>query len=512
MPSLFDGVAAYADVEPDALALITEEDGCRSYRQLTQRTAALAAALGTSLGMQPNERLCLWMVNRPAWVEACLAAGAGGFASVAANPEWTDGELAFILEHSESTAVICDGALAERAAGVAKTLPKMRHVIAVESDAQPSTPGTIGYEALLSQAPEDPRHVLPQGELDPPAHIMYTSGTSAGRPKAVVGHLLPAGSGPDYQEMFGLNASDRGMVVTPFFHGNGMGGLMSALQHGASLVFPRRFSARRFWHLVDLYRPTYLFSLSSIVNILMGRPAGAHERRHSLRVAIVLGAANGASIIEERLGVPVIDWYGMTEAGMGTYTRLDDERRPGSAGRRFPDSTMTILREDGSQAGSGEVGEVVFRRGTITFDGYLNDDEATRAAIDEDWFHTGDLGYFDIDGYFFFVDRKKDIVRRGSENISSIEIESALRTCEGVADAAVVGRPDAVLGERVVAFVVPAESGPPNPEVIKSHVAARLAKFKVPEEIFFVNELPRTPTGKIIKVQLRKALPVAAGT
>jgi acyl-CoA synthetase (AMP-forming)/AMP-acid ligase II len=154
----------------------------------------------------------------------------------------------------------------------------------------------------------------------------------------------------------------------------------------------------------------------------------------------------------------------------------------------------------------------VFRRGTITFDGYLNDDEATRAAIDEDWFHTGDLGYFDTDGYFFFVDRKKDIVRRGSENISSMEIERALRTCEGVSDAAVVGRPDPVLGERVVAFVVPAETGPPDPEAVKSHVAAQLAKFKVPEEIFFVNELPRTPTGKIIKVQLRKALPVAAGT
>jgi acyl-CoA synthetase (AMP-forming)/AMP-acid ligase II len=332
---------------------------------------------------------------------------------------------------------------------------------------------------------------------------MYTSGTTAGRPKAVVGHIT--GQSPmDYDEMFGLRPADRGLVVTPFFHGNGMGGLTSALMYGASVVFPRRFSARRFWRLVDLYRPTYLFTLSPIVNILLGLPPGPHEKRHQMRVAIILGSAGNAPLIEERFGVPVIDWYGMTEAGMGTYTRLGDPRRPGSAGRRFPDSTMTILREDGTEADAGEVGEVVFQRGTITFDGYLKDDEATRAALDEQWFHTGDLGYFDQDQYFYFVDRKKDIVRRGGENISSMEVEGVIRTAEGVADAAVVGKPDPVLGERVVAFIVPGQNRP-DPEVVKAHVASRLAHFKVPEEIFFVEELPRTPTGKIIKKQLREA-------
>ena len=492
---------------PDALALITEEDGTRTYGELADRSAALAAALRQELGVKPTERLCVWAVNQPAWAEIYMAASAGVFATVAANPEWTDDEIAFILEHSETAVVICDAELAPRALAMADRLPTVRHVVAIDSSGQSVPDRAVAYEDLLGAAPPDPRASLPAAEdFDLPAHIMYTSGTTAGRPKAVVGQISGA-SVIDYAAMFGLSTTERGLVVTPFFHGNGMGGLTSALLYGASLVFPRRFSARRFWRLVDLYRPTYLFTLSSIFNILIGRPPSPADRRHNLRAGVVLGAAASAPAIEERFGFAVVDWYGMTEAGMGTYTRLDEERRPGSAGKRFPDSTMTILREDGTEAAAGEVGEVVFQLGTITFDGYLKDDDATKAVVDGRYFHTGDLGYFDADGYFYFVDRKKDIVRRGGENISSVEIETVMREFPGVGDVAVIGKPDPVLGERVVAFVVPGDDGPPDEQTLKAHVGAHLAHFKVPESIYLIDELPRTATGKIIKKQLREKLP-----
>jgi acyl-CoA synthetase (AMP-forming)/AMP-acid ligase II len=510
MSTLFDIVAAYADAQPEALALISEEDGTRTYRELVDRSAALAAALHVTLGLESQARVCLWMVNHPAWVEGYLAASLGGYASVAANPEWTDDEMAFILEHSDAAVVICDSRLAARLVALEARLPGARHVVAVPFDGVPAPEGAIDYEALLAGAPADPRGALPEADAAAPAaHIMYTSGTTAGRPKAVVGHITGSG-GTDYQEMFGLVPNDRAIVMTPFFHGNGMGGMMSAIVYGASVVFPRRFSASRFWRLVDLYRPTYLYTLSPLVNILLGRPEGPHERRHNLRVAIVLGSAQNADLIERRFGVPVIDWYGMTEAGSGTYTRLDEPRRPGSAGRRFPGSTMTIVRDDGTEADPREVGEVVFRRGTIMFDGYLKDDEATRAVIDTDYFHTGDMGYFDADGYFFFVDRMKDIVRRGGENMSSMEIETVMRSFPGVADAAIVGKPDPVLGERVVAFVIPAEGGAPGVAALQAYMGEHLAHFKVPEEVFFVEEFPRTPTNKIIKKQLRESLQESA--
>lgn len=508
MTSFFSVIEAHAGSMPDALALITEDDGTRTYAELVQRSAALAGALA-GLGVKPTERLCLWLSNRPAWVESYTAASAGVFATVAANPEWTDEEIGFILEHSEAAVVICDAPLAERALALARRVVGVRHVVAVEDEDHRAPAGAIAYEELLATAAPDARTSLPDAEdFQLPAHIMYTSGTTAGRPKAVVGQI--SGTSPiDYNEMFGLGPAERALVVTPFFHGNGMGGLISALLYGASVVFPRRFSASRFWALVDKYRPTYLFTLSPIVNILMGRPPSAGERRHNMRVGVVLGAAASAPLIEERFGFAVIDWYGMTEAGMGTYTRLGEDRRPGSAGKRFPDSTMMILREAGGEAAPGEVGEVVFKLGTITFDGYLKDDEATAAAVDGQYFHTGDLGYFDEDGYFFFVDRVKDIVRRGGENISSVEIETVMRQYAGVADAAIVAKPDPVLGERIVAFVTPAEDGPPDAEGLKRHVGTHLASFKVPESVYLVDGLPRTATGKVIKKQLREMLATA---
>src|SRR5579859_1596970 len=511
MPSMLDVVAAHAEVDPTRLALISEVDGVRTYGELAHRAAAFGVGLRTKLGLEAGARVCIWAVNRPEWVEAHLGAGAAGMATVAANPEWTDTEIGYVLEHSESTAVVCDADLAARAVKLAEGSSTLRYVVALGSEGDAIPDGVESFEEIVAAGPDDPRSALPAEAGAPSApFLMYTSGTTTGRPKAVVAVPTEGAIGVDYVEMFGLQQSDRNIVVTPFFHGNGFGGVSSALAYGASAVFPRRFSASRFWNLVDAYRPTWMMTLAPIVNILLGQPPGLHERTHAFRVLIVLGAAGGATTIEERFGTPVIDWYGMTEAGLGTWTRLNEPRKAGSAGRPFAGSTMTILAEDGTEAPPGTVGEVVFRREGLGFQGYLNDAEATSAALDDRYFHTGDIGYFDEDGYFFFVDRKKDIVRRGGENISSMEVEAAIRSHPQVADAAVVAKPDPVLGERVVAFAVALEGHPsPDVEDIKAHVAKQVAHFKVPEDIYFVDELPRTPTGKVEKFRLRQQLPTA---
>ncbi|WP_222870203.1 class I adenylate-forming enzyme family protein [Actinomadura decatromicini] len=504
MTTLFDIIAGHAEIGPDRLALLTEQDGVRTYGELAGNASALAAALRVKLGVPAGARICVWARNRPEWVETYLAAGAAGLATVAANPEWTDAEARYVCAHSDSVAVVCDADLAARAVALAAGIPGLAHVIALSGDEGGAPPpSAVSYGELIATAP--PPEARPRRDASASAPLlMYTSGTTTGRPKAVVSEPNAA-TGIDYNEMFGLTASDRALVVTPFFHGNGFGGLMSALAYGAAAVFPRRFSAGRFWRLVDLYRPTYLFTLAPIVNILMGRPAAWHERTHAFRVLIVLGCAGGAPAIEERFGAPVIDWYGMTEAGMGTYTRLDEPRRPGSAGRPFPGSGMAIVRSDGTPAAPGETGEVVFDRARIGFAGYLKDAEATASALDDRWFHTGDLGYFDDDGYFFFVDRKKDIVRRGGENISSIEVESVLREHPGVAEAAVLAVPDPVLGERVMAFAVASDPAvPPAADEVRSYAGERLAHFKVPEDVVFIERMPRTATGKIEKFRLRE--------
>jgi len=505
LPSFYDVVRAHAEATPEKLALLSEQDGERSYGALAERSARLAHGLSAELGVGIGERVCLWMWNRPEWVESSVAAAAAGCPIVPVNPEWADAELAFVLGHSRARAIVCEPERAERALALRARCPELRHVL-VAGGAAPAD--AIDFSALVAAAPADAAARLREIPDWVPGQLMYTSGTTTGRPKAVSMRRELIVNGIDYHAIFGVSAADRGIFVTPLFHGNASGALSSALIYGASAVFQRRFSARRFWALVDRTRPSYLFTLAQIVHMLMGLPPGPHDRSHSLRVIVALGSGASAPAIEARYGVPVIDWYGMTEAGSGTFTRMHEERRPGSAGRPFPNSTICALREDGSRAAPGEVGEICFDAGQIGFSGYVEDAEATEVALRDGWFHTGDLGYFDADGFFYFVDRLKDVVRRAGENISSMEVEAVLREHPLLADVAIVGRPDPVLGERVVAFAVPAQPGGPLPEPAELLVFAkgRLADYKLPEQLIALPELPRTATGKIEKFRLRRQL------
>lgn len=504
MPTLYDAVEAWADQWPDKLAIITEEDGDRTFGQLAEAAGRFGHALAHDLGLPVGGRAAQWLTNRPEWLEASVGMHAAGVASVPSNPDWSDTELGYVLEHAGCRVLVCDAERAERALALRDRVGCLEHVVVVDDDA---VPGARSFAELLAGAPASYRDGLPRLDAPPTGSILYTSGTTTGRPKGVAMSAELLTSGVSYEEMFDLGHTDRSIVVTPLFHGNGLGGTTSAISRGGSTVFPRKFSAHRFWSLVDRYRPTYLFTLAPIVNILMSLPPSPLERSHNLRVLIVLGAAANMEAIEERFGTPVIDWYGMTEAGTGTYTRLGEKRPAGSAGRVFEGSEMRILLEDGTVAKPGEVGEVAFKSTAVGFTGYLEDEEATTNALKDGWFLTGDLGRIDEDGFFYFVDRKKDIVRRGGENISSIEVEAALRTHPAIADAAVLGRPDPVLGERVVAFVVPAEGATlPSPDELRTHCAPLLAPFKIPEELLPIDVLPRTGTGKIEKFRLRQRL------
>jgi acyl-CoA synthetase (AMP-forming)/AMP-acid ligase II len=248
--------------------------------------------------------------------------------------------------------------------------------------------------------------------------------------------------------------------------------------------------------------------MAPILHILMATPPSSIEREHGMRALFVLGAGPGAQAIETRFAAPVVDCYGMSECPCGTYTRLQEERRPGSAGRAFPHVELRIMRTDGTFADPEEVGEAVFKHGRI-FDGYLDDPQETARAVRDGWFHTGDLGRLDADGYFYFVDREKDVIRRGGENISSQEVEAGLRTHPGVADVAAVATPDPVLGERVAAVVVPTAGHAPTLAELRGHARGVLADYKLPELVVLREQLPRTANGKVQKFVLREALAAA---
>ena len=362
-------------------------------------------SLRRQLGLEPGERICLWAVNHPPWVESYLAATGAGLATVAANPEWTDEEIGFVLGHSGAAAVICDAPLAARAVRLAAGLPALRHVVAVDLDGEGIAPGAIDYASLLAETRGAGR--LPADDAQLPALIMYTSGTTTGcpRPSSVGPGGHPAASGREAPTTRPCSVSSGGTGPSSSPRSSTATAAVGCVRRSTTGRVPCSPAgsppvASGVWSTCT-DRPTSSPS-SSIASILLGLPPGPHERRHQLRVAH--RARSGGQVppvIEERFGVPVIDWYGMTEARLRHLYAARDRAAAGVSRQRFDGSTMTILAESGGEAAPGEVGEVVFARGSIAFDGYLDDEEATAAVIDRSWFHTGDLGYFDEDGFFF---------------------------------------------------------------------------------------------------------------
>lgn len=482
----------------DKVAAIAEDGTTRTYDELWTTAQRLVGGLD-SLGAQPGDRVCLLMANQMEWIELFFACAAGGFVCVPANPAWTASEMRYLFEHSQARVVVCRADDLATVRSASSDLGAPCSVVVVGDGAEGSE--STYAELAESPAPSARRHIDPEE----PAMIVYTSGTTSGRPKGVVhSHRVVLDMGRAYGQVVEAQPDDRCLFVTPLFHLNAVGAFLGAFSVGASVVFQPQFSASRFWRMVDTYRPTYFFSMVTIVNILLAQPPTPMERNHRMRAMLVLGSGNRAEEIEQRLGAKIIDCYGMSEFPPGTYTRLDEPRRPGSAGRPFFDGSMRILREDGSETQPGEAGEVVFslEHGFIE---YFNDPEETARTRRDGWFRTGDLGYFDEDGYFYFADRLKDIIRRGGENISSIEVESVLRGHPGIADVAVVPRPDDVLGDRVAAIVVLADGvSAPTLEQLRQYAEGKLAEYKWPESLLVVDELPRTPTGKIQKSPLRR--------
>jgi acyl-CoA synthetase (AMP-forming)/AMP-acid ligase II len=490
MRGQFDDVSKWADVMPSKLAIIEANGAARTYAQLIDNARRVAARL-RRFGVTQDDAVAIWGFNSCEWVEAMLGVVALGARPVPLGPEWTDEEAEHALERTNARALIHEVALGARSESLRDRMPGAIELLAMywSEDAD----GPIGSDDL----PAVPR--------DSGGVITFTSGTTGSAAKGVL--QSPHGSRRrqlDVEQLWGITASDRTVVVTPFFHGNGLGGLVSALLGGGSLVFQRRFSARGFWPLVDLYRPTFLFTLAPIVNILMAAAPSPVESGSSLRAVLSLGSAADRDRIEERWRVQVFDYYAGSEMGGIASSALDDRAPAGAIGRVIAGINLRVLREDGTDCDVDEVGEFAVPLDDIGFAGYLGDEDATRAVVRNGLFHTGDLGRVDGNGYLYFADRKKDIVRRGGENISGLEIEAALRQHPNVADVAIVPVPDPILGERVGALVVPVvPGGGPTLADLREFGSSRLAHYKLPEAVRLVSDLPRTANGKVRKSEAR---------
>jgi acyl-CoA synthetase (AMP-forming)/AMP-acid ligase II len=309
-------------------------------------------------------------------------------------------------------------------------------------------------------------------------------------------------SGPHFIDALGLTGDDTILAVTPLFHGNAWGSVVTALYAGGTSAFPKAFSGSQFWPLVHEVGATVLYTLGTVLAMLLTREPSDLERENPLRIILGLGSAPIRDRIIARFGVTdVLECFGSTDAGVVTITPRGVPPRPGSCGPAVPGVRIKVVGDDGRTLAPREVGEIAVES-PARMAGYYKDEAATREALHDGWFHSGDLGFLDEDGWLYFVDRKRDVIRRGGENVSSVLVEKALREHPKVTEVAVIGVPDPVLGQEIKAYVV--ADGALGEEELRTFAAERLAKFQVPRLWEFRDSLPKTPTQRVEKYKLRQ--------
>jgi fatty-acyl-CoA synthase len=502
----FAVLAHHAARTPDK-AITVFEGQTLSYGGMVQRVEQLAGGL-SARGLGRGDVVAILSYNCPEILESIFAANFLGATAMPINWRLAAPEVRYILEHSGAGALICDGPLVELA-GQATTGLEGSLVRACVS---PPDAGR-GWTTLDELRASGNGATRPPQSADDVHRLMYTSGTT-GRPKGVmITHANLAWKNFAHLAEFGFTGADLGLACGPLYH---VGALdlttTSLIAAGATTIIHRAFDAAATVDELERSRVSTVWLAPAMVNAIMALPDIEQRDLSSVRVIVNGGEKMPIPLIERLQRTFPSAWfadaYGLTETVSGD-TFLDRESmvtKLGSVGRPCLYLEIDIWDEERRSLAAGEPGEIVIR-GPKVFKGYWRDPEATEAAFAGGWFHTGDIGVRDEDGYLFIVDRLKDMIVSGGENIASSEIERVLYEHPAVLEVAVVGRPDDRWGEVPVAFVVLRPDADVTAEMIIDHCRGQLAKFKVPKAVRFLDALPRNPSGKVLKRELRATGP-----
>lgn len=462
-----------------------------------------AANMLASLGVRKGDAVSLLMPNGAEYVIAYFACFKLGALAGPVNSLLKSEEMAYVVGNSDAKALLYHPEFESRVREFRKDTPRLESAIVFEDEREackdfPSELDADLREAKLTREDE--------------AIIIYTSGTT-GKPKGCLlthGNLLA--NARQITEWLKFTSEDRLLTVMPLFHMNAVTvTTATALYAGGSTIVSPRFSATRFWEIVKRYKVTSFGSVATMLSMLLAKyPEGAPEglNTQSLRFAMCGSAPVPAEVLrrfEERFNCLVVEGYGLSESTCrSTFNPPDVRRRPGSCGLPIGNE-MKIFDEEDREVSDGELGEIVMR-GENVFKGYYKNTQATERAFRNGWFHTGDVGFRDGEGFFHIVDRKTDMIIRGGENIYPREIDELLYAHPAIAEAATVGAPDDLYGEEVAAFVKLKEGERATEQEIIEYCRERLAEFKCPKTVRFINEMPKGPTGKVLKRELAKRL------
>jgi long-chain acyl-CoA synthetase len=504
-----------------AKEFLVYEDWRITFSEFVELTWGAAHAFLGEFGLQRHDRVGILAYNRPEWLIALFGVASAGGISVGLNGWWTTEELLYGLTDSGCRYLIVDDLLWERVRPLRPQVPTLETVFYI-GDNPPE--GTVSIKKLLQRRTDMPSVLIDE---DDPFVILYTSGTTGRAKGCITTHrgTVAQVQGIMYNffvsllmrdgvEGAALPTNPGTLLTSPLFHVAGLHSTVCmSLTSGAKLVFgPPRFDPERTLQLLESEKLTTWMAIPTLLQRLVDYPNVEKYDLTALQMVSTGGAPTAPETAERAHQVlktkpTLATTYGLTEVhGMATSIGGDEYlARKNSVGRAAPIVEIRIVDDATKDVPIGKPGQILLGGPTVT-PGYWQRPKDTALTVIDGWLHTGDIGYLDEEGYLYISDRAKDMVIRGGENVYCVEIENVLAEHPSIVEAAVIGVPDRDLGERVKAIVVRKPGSAITAAEVKAHVAAKLAKFKVPEEVEFIDDpLPRNPAGKILKNVLRKS-------
>lgn len=476
MPDTIAGLLAHHAADPERVLIVLADGTEVTYADQLARSDRTAIGL-RQRGIRVGDRVHVQLGNCREFLDIWFATAIGGFVLVPTNPQSSEDEQRHVVDDS----------------GAAISLRTAADVDALRDSARSSGTDTD----MTDQKPE---------RL---AAILYTSGTTSRAKGVRVTDANYLAVGRAVADHLGMSAADRWLVVLPLFHANAQYYcVMSALTRGASFALASRFSASNWGRQAHESQATLASLFAAPIRMILAHPAGPHDQDNRLRAVLFAQnlRAEEARSFEDRFATLLVQLYGMTETVLPpTMNPVDRSRRWDSIGKQLPGVHIDLLGPEGRQVQPGQVGEIVVsgRRGVIVADGYWNNPDATAETFAASGVRTGDLARRDDEGFFYFVDRAKDMIKRGGENVSAGEIERVAAEHPAIGECAAVGIPDAIRDEAIKLVVVLRHGQQASSEDIIRWCRERLSPFKVPSVVAFVAELPRTSVGKVQKSALR---------
>jgi len=489
----------WAEEKPDTVYAVFENGDSWTYRALRNEVISVAAGLAKR-GVSQGDHVAVWLFGGREGILTFFAINYLGAVFVPFNTAYKGGLLEHVLKNSDAKLLVSHRDLVPRLADV--DTADLSRVFAVGGDAASSALPCESFEQLCGEESELPALQRPIEPWDNQS-IIYTSGTT-GPSKGVLSSYLHLFTNAGPETWHFVTGEDRFLINMPLFHIGGMGIISVMLARGGSIAVMENFDTARFWPFVRETNTSAAFLLGVMATFLLKQEPSADDREHSLRLAFMVPMTEAAGDLHSRFGIDIYTIFNMTEISSPIVSDPNPTSR-GTCGKKRDGVDVRLVDENDCEVGVGEVGEMLVRtdRPWGMNSGYYKNPEATAEAWRNGWFHTGDCFRLDDDGYYYFVDRRKDAIRRRGENISSFEVEAEVVAYPSVREAAAYGVPSELSEDDVMICVAPVEGRTIDPEDLTQFLIERMAYFMVPRYIRIMNELPKTPSAKVLKHLLR---------